>query len=92
MDSTLLSKIETGKRRPTAPQLAALAGFYSVDVAPLESLRLVEEIRERYGDSPQLAAAGAILHEEARGGYPVKKLGKAAHKAAGAVKKEKKKP
>src|SRR4051812_13612506 len=68
MDSTLLSKIENGRRRPTAAQLAALAQFYGVDAGRLESLRLAEEIMEKYGASPELAAAGAILQEEAQGG------------------------
>jgi transcriptional regulator with XRE-family HTH domain len=66
MDSTLLSKIENGKRLPTQEQLAALAKFFKVPFEPLEARRLAEDMKRWYGDHPNFAEATAILHEDAR--------------------------
>lgn len=64
-DASVLSKIELGKRLPTPAQLAALAKFFGVPLAPLESRRLAQEMLGYYGSHPQLAEATAILREEA---------------------------
>src|SRR5687767_10169023 len=59
MDSTLLSKIENGKRAATQAQLAALAKFFKVELEPLETRRLAEEMLRSYGNHPAFAAASA---------------------------------
>ena len=86
MDSALLSKIENGKRAVTQPQLAALTAHFKVELAPLEARRIAEEVRRWYGGSPALAAAAAILREEA-GEYRVKKKPAKVNKPAAAVNK-----
>lgn len=84
MDSTLLSKIENGKRLPTQEQLAALAKFFKVPFEPLEARRLAEEMRKWHGDNPAFAAASAILREEA-GEYRAKNVSTAVSKPTKAV-------
>ena len=86
MDSTKLSKIENGKRLPTAAQLAALAKFFKVPVEPLETRRLAEDMMKWYGGHPGFEAATAIVREEA-GEYRVKKRSMAVGKPAKAVNK-----
>ena len=89
MDSTKLSKIENGKRLPTAAQLAALAKFFKMPVEPLEARRLAEEMMKWYGGHPEFEAAAAIVREEA-GEYRVKKRSAAVNKPAKPVNKPKK--
>ena len=89
MDSGLLSKIENGRRAITRAQLAALAEFYRVEAAPLEALRLAEEIRRKHGDNPALAEATNILREDP-GELPVNKMAAGANRTARAVSKSKK--
>ena len=90
MDSTLLSKIENGKRLPTQDQLAAMAKFFKVEAGPLEARRIVEELMRKHGDNPALAhAAAAILREEGSE-YRVSKMPAAGHKSAKPVNKRRK--
>jgi transcriptional regulator with XRE-family HTH domain len=89
MDSTLLSKIETGKRLPTPEQLAALTRYFKVPVEPLETRRLAEEMLKSYGAHPGFGAASAIVREEA-GEYPVKKRSTEVSKRTKPVDKPKK--
>lgn len=86
IDSGLLCKIETCKRLPTVPQLAAMAKFFKVPVAPLEGLRIVEEFRRKHGSSPAFAYAATILREE-EGEYGVKKMSATAGKSLKPVNK-----
>lgn len=86
MDSTHLSKIENGKRLPTAAQLAALAKFFKVPLAPLETRRLAEDMMKWYGGHPDFAAATALVREEA-GEYRVKKRSMPVSKPAKPVNK-----
>ena len=86
MDSTKLSKIENGKRLPTAAQLAALAKFFKVAVEPLETRRLAEDMMKSYGAHPGFEAASAIVREEA-GEYRVKKRSMPVGKPAKSVNK-----
>jgi len=90
MDSTLLSKIENGRRLPTAAQVAALAKFLKVPPAPLERQRLAEEMIKRYADHPEFEAAAAIVREQA-GEYGANNLSARVSKSAKAVNKSKKK-
>ena len=90
IESSLLSKIENGKRPVTPSQLAALAKFYGVDLEPLETKRVAEDMRRRYGSHPGFAAAAAIVEEEA-GEYRVKKTSTTGSKPARAANNPKKK-
>lgn len=89
IDSAVLSKIENGKRLPTVPQLAAMAKFFKVALAPLEGRRMVEEFRRKHGDSPAFAHAATILREE-EGEYRVKNKPTAVSKSAKPVNKRRK--
>jgi transcriptional regulator with XRE-family HTH domain len=89
MDSTKLSKIETGKRLPTEQQLAALAKFFNAPLAPLERRRLAEELMKSYGDHPEFDAAADIVREEI-GEHRVKKMPAAVSKRPKTVNKSEK--
>ena len=89
MDSGLLSKIENGRRLPTREQLAALAKFFKVPVAPLEARRIAEDMKKRHGDSPVFDEATAILREDS-GEYRANNMSAAVSKRAKPVNKRRK--
>ncbi len=59
MDQSTLGKIERGDKVPTAAQASKLAAFFEVPVAEIESRRIEETIRRKYGQSA--AGQEAIL-------------------------------
>ena len=89
MDSTLLSKIEHGKRLPTEAQTGALAKFFGVPAEPLHGARIAESFLREHSGHPALAEASAIIREEA-GEYRVKKMSAGVNKPAKAVNKRRK--
>ena len=89
IDSGLLSKIENGRRSVTQAQLAAMAKFFKVELAPLEARRIAEEMFRWHGDNPAFGEATSILREEA-GEYLVKKRSATVSKPAKSVSKPKK--
>ncbi len=91
IDSAVLSKIENGKRLPTAPQLAAMAQYFKVALAPLEARRVAEDMKRRYGGHANFAEVTSILREEA-GEYRVKKVPAAVSKSGQPVNKRRKVP
>jgi hypothetical protein len=72
MDSTLLSKIELGRRLPTQEQTAALAKFFDADVNEFESMRMAEKFLNDNGHNPAAAALAATRIHETAGEYFVK--------------------
>lgn len=72
MDSTRLSKIELGQRFPTHEQTAALATFFGVAVAELESMRMAEKFLSDNGHNPEAAALALARIHERTGEYRVK--------------------
>jgi len=79
MDTALLSKIERGIRLPTESQLEALAKLYMEPLAPLAELRLAADMVKRYGNSPNLTGATALV-QEGIGEYRVNKRSATADK------------
>ena len=63
IDSTLLSKFERGERLPTDVQGEALAGYYSVPKADLQSQLLAARILRDHGSDPSLQDAIVIVRE-----------------------------
>lgn len=61
MDSTLLSKIELGRRLPTEEQTRALARFFNVSFEDFEAKRLAERFWSEHGDSPAISKAAALI-------------------------------
>ena len=72
MDSTLLNKIEHGRRLPTEAQLAAFAKFFGIAIIPLRERWLAEKMMQKFGRHPECAAAARIINETA-GEYRGKK-------------------
>jgi transcriptional regulator with XRE-family HTH domain len=73
MDSTLLSKIELGRRLPTGGQTAALARYYEVPLEQIEAAVIVENFRKLAKKNPRAAALAATRIAESAGEYRVNK-------------------
>lgn len=65
MDSTLLSKIELGKRLPTEDQTRAFAVFFNVSFEEMEAKRLTERFWMDHGGSPAAKKAAMMIRESA---------------------------
>ena len=65
IDSTLLSKLETGGRFPTEAQISKLAKFFKVPVEELEGRVIADRVTSEYGDNASALLAAKILKKRA---------------------------
>lgn len=63
MDSSILSKIENGKRTPTEEQCRDFAGFYKLPFEELEEIRLTEKLISQCHENPALIKAIRRVNE-----------------------------
>lgn len=65
MDPSALSRIENGRRLPTASQLAVLAEIYGRPLDSLQAVLSYSEIKEKYGQSEHFEKTLQLLNEDA---------------------------
>jgi len=65
MDSTLLSKVELGKRLPTATQTVALARFFTVPAEEMQARRIADKFWNEHRGSPAAHRAINLIKEKA---------------------------
>ena len=90
MDSTLLSKIELGRRLPTGEQAAALARYFGVPAEEIQGALMAERFFKEAEKNPEAAARALARIEEGAGEYRVSKEPTAGDKPGAAVNKAKK--
>jgi hypothetical protein len=61
MDSTLLSKVELGRRLPTEAQTTALAGFFAVPADEMQARRIADKFWNEHRDTPAAHRAASVI-------------------------------
>jgi len=90
MDSSLLSKIELGRRLPTDEQAAALARHFEMPEEEMQAALMAEKFFREAAKNPAAAALALTRIEEGAGEYRVNRAPIAGNKPARAVNKVKK--
>src|ERR1700722_12926024 len=90
MDSSLLSKIELGRRLPTDEQAAALARHFGVPKEQMQGALMAEKFLKDAAKNPAAVALALTRIAEGAGEYHVNRTSIAVHKPARVVNKAKK--